>query len=53
LNELNEQQRSELAALERQKDEEIDLSDIAELTDARDAVVGKFFRRTEKPDGLD
>ena len=38
----------ELKALERMKDEEIDLSDIPEITDWRKAVVGKFYRPIKK-----
>ena len=38
----------ELKALKRMKDEDIDLSDIPEITDWSKAVVGKFYRpRTE------
>ena len=39
----------ELKALRRMKDEEIDLSDIPEITDWSKAVVGKFYRPIKKP----
>jgi uncharacterized protein (DUF4415 family) len=38
----------ELKALERMKDEEIDLSDIPEITDFSKAVVGRFYRPIKK-----
>ena len=38
----------ELKALERMKDEEIDLSDIPEITDWSKAVIGKFYRPIKK-----
>jgi len=38
----------ELRALARQKDENIDLSDIPEVTDWSQAVVGKFYRPIKK-----
>ena len=38
----------ELKALERMKDEDIDLSDIPEITDFSKAVVGKFYRPIKK-----
>ena len=43
------QESNELRALQRQKDEDIDLSDIPELTDASRAVIGKFYRPIKKP----
>ena len=39
----------ELKALERMKDEDIDLSDIPEITDWSKAVVGKYYRPIKKP----
>ena len=39
----------ELKALRRLKDEDIDLSDIPEITDWSKAVVGKFYRPIKKP----
>ena len=37
-------QSQELAALARKRDEDIDTSDIPEVKDWSDAVVGKFYR---------
>ena len=37
-------QSKEIAALRGMKDDEIDVSDIREIRDWRDAVVGRFFR---------
>ena len=45
----NRQVARDLAALREQRDEEIDLSDIPELTDASRAVIGKFYRPIKKP----
>ena len=42
------QRDKELAALRRLKDEDIDLSDIPEITDWSKAVVGKFYRPIKK-----
>ena len=39
----------EITALMRMKDEDIDLSDIPEITDFSKAVVGKFYRLIKKP----
>ena len=39
----------ELKALRRLKDEDIDLSDIPEITDWSKAVVGKYYRPIKKP----
>ncbi len=39
---------SEIARLERMKNEKIDLSDIPEIRDWRKAVVGKFYRPIKK-----
>ncbi|MBI4479394.1 MAG: BrnA antitoxin family protein [Acidobacteria bacterium] len=38
----------QIAALRRLKDEDIDLSDIPEITDWSKAVVGKFYRPIKK-----
>ena len=45
----NRQASSELTALQHQNDDDIDLSDIPELTDANRAVIGEFDRRIKKP----
>jgi len=42
-------QDKEIAALRRLKDEDIDLSDIPEITDWSKGVVGKFYRPIKKP----
>jgi uncharacterized protein (DUF4415 family) len=39
-----EKQAKQLAALSKMKDEDIDLSDIPEITDWSNAVRGKFYR---------
>ena len=44
----NRQVARDLAALRDQRDEDIDLSDIPELTDASRAVIGKFYRPIKK-----
>jgi uncharacterized protein (DUF4415 family) len=41
---LTDAQRAELAALENLRDEDIDLSDMPEITDWTGAVRGKFYR---------
>jgi len=38
----------ELAALEAMRDKDIDMSDIPEVTDWRDAVRGRFYRPVKK-----
>lgn len=38
----------QIAALRRMKDEDIDLTDIPEITDWSGAVVGKFYRPIKK-----
>ena len=43
------QESNELTALQHQKEEDIDLSDIPELTDASRVVIGKFYRPIKKP----
>lgn len=45
---LTKRQIKELAALKNRKDEDIDLSDIPEITDWSRAVVGKFYRPIKK-----
>ena len=45
----NRQVTRDLAALRDQRDEDIDLSDIPELTDASRAVIGKFYRPIKMP----
>lgn len=46
---VSNRQAKEIAALKRMKDDEIDVSDIPELTDWSKAVVGKFFRPVKQP----
>lgn len=41
---VTEEQSAELKALAEMPDEQIDLSDIPEITDWSGAVVGKFYR---------
>ena len=41
---LTEKQAKQLAALSKMKDEDIDLSDIPEITDWSNAVRGRFYR---------
>jgi len=41
-------QDKEITALRRMKDEDIELSDIPEITDWSKAVVGKFYRPIKK-----
>jgi uncharacterized protein (DUF4415 family) len=41
---LTKNQAKQLAALQKMKDEDIDLSDIPEITDWSNAVIGKFYR---------
>jgi uncharacterized protein (DUF4415 family) len=45
---LSEAQAKDIRALRRMKDEEIDFSDIPELTDWSRAVIGKFYRPIKK-----
>lgn len=45
---LTKRQIRELAALKNMKDEDIDLSDIPEITDWSRAVVGRFYRPIKK-----
>jgi uncharacterized protein (DUF4415 family) len=41
---LTKTQAKDIANLRKMKDEDIDLSDIPEITDWSNAVVGKFYR---------
>jgi uncharacterized protein (DUF4415 family) len=43
-----DQLKAELAALETMSDEDIDTSDIPEVTDWRDAIRGRFYRPVKK-----
>jgi len=43
------QNGNDLAALKRVKDEDIDLSDIPELSASNRAVIGKLYRPIKKP----
>jgi uncharacterized protein (DUF4415 family) len=45
---LSEAQAREIRALRRMKDNDIDFSDIPELTDWSKAIVGKFYRPIKK-----
>ena len=45
---LTKDQAKQIRALQRMKDEDIDLSDIPERTDWSNAVVGKFYRPIKK-----
>jgi uncharacterized protein (DUF4415 family) len=45
---LTKDQVKKLEALKRMKDEDIDFSDIPELTGPRNFVVGKFYRPVKK-----
>ena len=40
---LTDQQRAELEALEQMSDEDIDFSDIPEVTDLSDAIHGAYY----------
>ena len=44
MNKLNKQQQAELTALAAKPDNEIDTSEIPEVTDWSGAVVGRFYR---------
>jgi uncharacterized protein (DUF4415 family) len=41
---LTKNQAKQLAALHKMKDEDIDLSDIPEITDWSNAIAGKYYR---------
>jgi hypothetical protein len=45
----NRARASEIRALKRLKDKEIDTTDIRPVLDWTNAVVGKFYRPTKKP----
>jgi len=45
---LTKRQASQIRALKRMKDEDIDLSDIPELTGNEKFIVGKFYRPVKK-----
>jgi len=49
MNKLTKAQEKQLKALENMPDSEIDTSDIPEITNWDDAVVGKFYRPIKKP----
>jgi len=49
MSKLTKMQRKQLEALERMPDSEIDTSDIPEITNWDNAVVGKFYRPIKKP----
>ncbi len=46
---VTKQQQQELTALAKMADEEIDTSDIPEITDWDPAVVGRFYRPVKQP----
>jgi len=46
---IDKQRASEIRALERLKDSEIDTTDIPRIADWSKAVVGKFYRPIKKP----
>jgi len=49
MSKLTEAQSKQLKALEAMPDSEIDTSDIPEITNWDNAVVGKFYRPIKKP----
>jgi uncharacterized protein (DUF4415 family) len=49
MHKANRKRNKEIAALKRMKDDQIDTSDIPEVTDWSGAVVGKFFRPIKEP----
>jgi uncharacterized protein (DUF4415 family) len=50
MSKLSERQRKDLRAIMNQRDEDIDLSDIAEIRKIpSDAVIGKFYRPKKTP----
>jgi uncharacterized protein (DUF4415 family) len=49
MHKANRKRNKEIAALKRMKDDQIDTSDIPEMTDWSGAVVGKFFRPIKEP----
>jgi len=46
---LSEEQAAELKALAEMPDEDIDFSDIPELTSVEGAAIGKFYRPIKQP----
>jgi uncharacterized protein (DUF4415 family) len=49
MHKANRKRNKEIAALKKMKDDQIDTSDIPEMTDWNGAVVGKFFRPIKEP----
>jgi uncharacterized protein (DUF4415 family) len=49
MHKANRKRNKEIAALKKMKDDQIDTSDIPEMTDWSGAVVGKFFRPIKEP----
>jgi len=49
MSKLTKMQSKQLEALEKMPDNEIDTSDIPEITNWDNAVVGKFYRPIKKP----
>jgi len=49
MSKLTKMQSKQLEALEKMPDSEIDTSDIPEITNWDNAVVGKFYRPIKKP----
>ncbi len=49
MHKANRKRNKEIAALKRIKDDQINTSDIPEITDWSGAVVGKFFRPIKEP----
>ena len=47
---ITKEQESELKALKRLSEKEIDLSDIPEIRDWKGAVVGKFYSSRDRKD---
>ena len=46
---LTREQKRQIAVIAAKKDADIDLTDMPEVPDWRDAVVGKFYRPPKKP----
>jgi len=46
---IDTKQAKELRSLEKMKQNDIDLSDLPEVRDWDDAIVGKFYRPIKKP----
>jgi len=49
MTEIDTKQAKELRNLEKMKQNDIDLSDLPEVRDWDDAIVGKFYRPIKKP----